>query len=414
MKIPEYAYYYICPLVCRKAKSKKRQQQRIAGCRMPDPLQMFYSTVLTIAAATTSSWNDVDATSVFCGHTKNNEFGWQLPDKSCLYEAVEDTRSSMVDYLWSNIMPYDIPRAVSLGFSPSELSYYGTDNSIIVREERRSLQSLKEQPCVDGLSDGILNQTLHYSLLAKSLYPWANAIPRDVYMEYVVPYAVANEPRTDYRQLLFDSLRDDLIDWEISPNDQVEAMSQDEVQSTIKEVVKLINTRLWSTLGRPNKPIVFQAGLTPRIYDPLSVIAYGHSSCTGLAVLLIAALRSVGIAARLAGTPAWWGNGENGNHSWLEVYLPDDNGGQWIFLEPTPGIAEGDEATSNADDMDRDPCQRWFCKADKFNGTTQVFATQYTKKESKEFYPMAWSVGDEGVVGIDRSDYYTSICGACL
>ena len=83
-------------------------------------------------------------------------------------------------------------------------------------------------------------------------------------------------------------------------------------------------------------------------------------------------------------------------------------------MEPTPGIAEGDESTSNADDMDRDPCQRWFCKADEFNGTMQMFATHYTKKESKEFYPMAWSVGDEGVVGIYKSDYYTSICGECL
>ena len=350
---------------------------------------MICSTFLAFAVAIASRCADVEATSVFCGRTKNKEFGWRLQDKSCLYEAVEDTRSSMVDYLWTNVMPYDIPRAVSLGFSQPELSDYHTADNI--KEERRSLQSLKEQPCVDGLSDGILNQTVHYSLLTKSLYPWANAIPRDIFMEYVVPYAVANEPRTDYRQLLFESLKGDLIDWEISPDDDLEAMTQDEVQSTIKEVVKLINTRLWSTLGRTNKPIVFQAGLTPRIYDPLSVIAYGHSSCTGLAVLLIAALRSVGIAARLAGTPAWWGEGENGNHSWLEVYLPDDNGGQWIFLEPTPGIAEGDEATSNADDMDRDPCQRWFCKADKFNGSTYVFATQYTKKESNEFYPMAWS-----------------------
>ena len=125
-------------------------------------------------------------------------------------------------------------------------------------------------------------------------------------------------------------------------------------------------------------------------------------------------LESVGIATRLAGTPAWQGDKENGNHSWLEVYLPDENGGQWIFLEPTPGIAEGDEDAADADDLDRDPCKRWFCKAAKFDGSTQAFATMYTKSESSTFYPMAWGVGDEGVAGVNRTDYYTNVCGACL
>jgi transglutaminase-like putative cysteine protease len=371
---------------------------------------IFKTTFLALAAAITV----VDGTAVRCGSGENN-LGWQLENDYCLYEAFEDARSSMATYLWENIMPYDVPKAISLGFAPqASSSFIDADSKIVaIEEERRSRQLLQTQPCVDGLSDGILNQTLHYSLMAKSIYPWADAIPRDVYMEYVVPYAVANEPRTDYRQLLFDSLRDSLKDWERSSDSEFQVPEQDDIQATMKQVVKLINTRLWSILGRPDKPIVFQAGLTPRIYDPLSVIAYGHSSCTGLAVLLVAALRTVGIAARLAGTPAWWGDEENGNHSWVEVYLPDENGGQWMFLEPTPGIAEGDEDTADADDLDRDPCKRWFCKADHFNGTTRVYATRFKRDDSNEFYPMAWGVGDKGVVGLDRSDLYTSTCGGC-
>jgi hypothetical protein len=341
--------------------------------------------------------------------------GWGgLENDACLHETVEDARATMTTYLWDNLMVYDIPRAISLGFSPpASNSADNSDMNLIAVEEQRKLQSFHTQPCVDGLSDGILNQTLRYSLLAKSIYPWADALPKDVFMEYVVPYAVANEPRTDYRQLLFDSLRDPLKEWERTP-DVNQYVSVEELQTAIKQAVKVINTRLWSILGKPNKPIVFNAGLTPRIYDPLSVIAYGHSSCTGLAILLIAALRTVGIAARLAGSPAWWGDAENGNHSWVEVYVPDENRGKWIFLEPTPGIAEGDEDTANADDLDRDPCKRWFCHSNRFNGTTQVYATMYTKSESSLFYPMAWGVGDEGVVGGNRSDYYTSVCGACL
>ncbi|KAL3783198.1 hypothetical protein HJC23_013541 [Cyclotella cryptica] len=336
---------------------------------------------------------------------------------------MDDVRTAMANYLWKNIMPYDVPQAISLGFNPSAATTPSSyvETQIAAAEHRGSIQSpsrflqqsLQAQPCVDGLSDGILNQTLHYSLLAKSMYPWADAIPKDIYMEFVVPYAITNEPRTDYRQLVFESLRESLKKWERPTTNRLQMVEQYDIQGTIKEVVKLINTRLWSILGRPNKPIVFQAGLTPRIYDPLSVIAYGHSSCTGLAVLLISALRTVGIAARLAGTPAWYGDEENGNHSWLEVYIPGDDGGQWIFLEPSPGIAEGDEDTANADDLDRDPCKRWFCKSDRFNGSTLVFATLYTRSELSLFYPMAWGVGDEGVIGLNRTDYYNSVCGVC-
>lgn len=356
----------------------------------------------------------------------------------------------MTTYLYENIMPYDLPNTLTLGFDPSDGSgasssrhtntdgttffEHESDSNAILRSTYRHLQqqfdnqntySLRKRDCVDGLSDGILNQTLHYSLLSKVLYPWADVIPHSIFMEYLVPFAIVNEPRVDYRPLLFDALREMLKEWEVpttttttsDSNMQMQQQTQmtsiKETQTMIKEVVKRINTRLWSILGRPSKPIVFHAGLTPRIYDPLSVIAYGHSSCTGLAVLLIAALRSVGIAARLVGTPAWYGDEEQGNHSWLEVFIPDDNGGRWIFLEPTPGIAEGDEDTANADDLDRDPCKRWFCKADRFNGSTRVFATRYTKEGASTSYPMAWAVGDEGVVGEDRSEYYTDVCSKC-
>jgi len=386
----------------------------------------------------------------------------------------------MTLYLWQNIMAYDVPNAVTLGYDVDALASHlfasendNDDNKHVnldgknyfnIRATSRTLtQNPPDRPSVDGLSDGILNQTLHYSILSKSLYPWTDAIPKSIYMEYVVPYAVVNEPRTDYRSLLFDALRDILKEYErpliINNNaylvgDKQRQPSQNllsyaQTQTQIKRVVKSINTRLWSILARrSSQPITFQAGLTPRIYDPLSVISHGHSSCTGLAILLIAALRTVGIPARMAGTPAWNGVEEKGNHSWLEVFLPadghdnnndgdkyEDEGGKWIFLEPTPGIAEGEEKSANADDLDRDPCKRWFCKASRFDGSTRVFASRYTKTErrvleemsdlrnlwldedskrsSETFYRMAWAVGEEHVPGLDRTEYYNKHCGEC-
>jgi len=296
-------------------------------------------------------------------------------------------RDSMIQYLAKNIPPYDVPNIATLGFQSNG------------------------QSKVDGLSDGIVNQTVFYSIQAKTLYPWTDSIPQDVYFEYVTPYSVTNEPRTDHRPLLFDALKDTLKQYERAAIGNSTHSEQDQ----IKEVVQLINTRLWALMGRDSKPIVFKASQTPRIYDPLSVIAYGYSSCTGLAIMLVSALRSVGIPARMAGTPAWYGDPSKGDHSWVEVYVVSNEtgkSGEWMFLEPTPGIAEGKEDTANADNLDRDPCKRWFCKADRFNGSTKVYATRYDK-QATSFFPMAWADTDEGVPGDDRTKFYTSTCGRC-
>ena len=404
----------------------------------------LYIGVGTVSIFAASAIVDAAAASYIACSNNSTHISWaQDPDSKddfiknidggCSYQSVDEARAEITAYLWQNIMPYDVPNAITLGFDVSALTGFdhadtGDAAEVELNKESHGIRStsrfmqqqLQDQPTVDGLADGILNQTLYYSMLSKILYPWTDAIPHAIYLEYVVPFAVVNEPRTDYRSLLFDALRENLREFERPAimsgrnHNQVQVQtSYDETQNQIKKMVKLINTRLWSIMGRDaSKPIKFQAGLTPRIYDPLSVIAYGHSSCTGLAVLLISALRTVGIAARMAGTPAWNGKEECGNHSWLEVFLPNESGGEWVFLEPSPGIAEGDEESANADDMDRDPCERWFCKADRFDGSTHVSATRYTKTVNA-LYKMAWAVGENGVPGENRTEYYTSVCGQC-
>ena len=66
----------------------------------------------------------------------------------------------------------------------------------------------------------------------------------------------------------------------------------------------------------------------------------------------------------------------------VEVYVPspDDGGeGEWIFLEPSPGIKESDTETANSDDLDRDPRARWFCIPERMDGTTKVYATRFAR-----------------------------------
>lgn len=107
----------------------------------------------------------------------------------------------------------------------------------------------------------------------------------------VLPYAVLSEPRGvphwNWRALFLQQLGSKVGE---APN--------------MSTAVELINSVCWSLsdppikfLGSPNCAI--------NSYAPLQTLQRGNSSCTGLAIYVVAALRSVGIPARVAGTPHW-------------------------------------------------------------------------------------------------------------
>ena len=98
----------------------------------------------------------------------------------------------------------------------------------------------------------------------------------------------------------------------------------------------------------------------------MSTLAFGYASCTGVSIFFIDALRSVGIPARIAGTPAWNSVYTNGNHNWLEVWTGETDG--WQFIEAAP--AGGGETLTN-------PCDKWFCNPSKFANGTQVFSARF-------------------------------------
>ena len=77
----------------------------------------------------------------------------------------------------------------------------------------------------------------------------------------------------------------------------------------------------------------------------MSTLLYGYASCTGVSILFVDALRTIGIPARVVGTPAWHGDHAQGNHNWVEVFVGDprgepwadpDTGQSWAFIEALP------------------------------------------------------------------------------
>jgi transglutaminase-like putative cysteine protease len=77
------------------------------------------------------------------------------------------------------------------------------------------------------------------------------------------------------------------------------------------------------------------------VQDPVRTLALGNGSCRDLAVLMIAALRSRGIAARFVSGYVHLADDDDddvagGNtHAWVQVYLP---GPGWVDFDPSSGL----------------------------------------------------------------------------
>ena len=321
----------------------------------------------------------VDTTTASCPRSNSTHIVWKTPvaatmptfgrrrsqtilQQDCVIQPRKQAEQECLKYLQDTIMPFDVPFFETLGFGHHD-------------EE------------VDGLGTGIVTVSVQLALDAKVLYPWTDNLEKEIFYNYVLNYANLNEARTHWRPLLTNAVNFTSSDlWNSGT-------------ANLSSVVTWVNTHLWTQLGR-EKPIYFQSGQTPLIFDPMSVIAYGYASCTGTSILFSNALRALGIPSRVAGTPAWYGNASQGNHNWVEVYVE----GEWKFLEPSPALA-------HVDTLDANPCSRWFCKPDRYP-SSKVYAATLSKVVSS-YFPLAWEWQCKDIPAVDRTQYYVDACSIC-
>jgi hypothetical protein len=356
-----------------------------------------------------SAFEETKAVSV----TNDTHVSWPVfQDEEIIRYQIEErneTAKECLQFLHNHMMPIDVPNAESLGFPPK-----------------------KGEALPDGLSDGIVGPSIVLALDAKRDYhAWTKDVPKDIYFEYVANFANVNEPRTNWRPLFYKALAPIVQPLTNNPNTQVQ------------DVVDTVNDRLWGAFSNmihhpdpEQKEIQFKSGQTPLIYDPMSILLFGYASCTGISIFLINALRTVGIPARMAGTSAWNGSLENGNHSWIEVYISSAN--QWYILEAKPA------AGGLPRDWISNPCQFWFCNPTKIHNTTfyaaslnknqssaQVQAQRFESEravgvratlqtddfddgeEEDIHFPMAWDRHNSGVPGEDRTIFMQNMCSKC-
>lgn len=281
------------------------------------------------------------------------------------YQTIADARKESLLYLRNHLMAFDEPFLETLGFVSG-----GNETD------------------VDGLKDGMVASVIDVALSAKRHFAYTDQLPKEIWREYVLNYASLNEGRTSIRKFLYETV--------VTPLLLLSRNQTTPVNRTLPETVRLLNTKLWTMLSKSGC-IVFQSGQTPAIFDAMSVIVYGHASCTGLSILFVEACRAAGVPARVAGTAAWNGRIESGNHNWVEIF----NHTEWTFLEPSPN-------QTTVDDLDRPPCSRWFCHAGRFHNTS-VFAARLEYPSGGHF-PLAWERDCTAVPGENRTEYYQRVC----
>ena len=195
-----------------------------------------------------------------------------------------------------------------------------------------------------------LVREVRLALAARSQFPWAAQVPWELYENNVLPYAVVNEPRDEWREQ-FHHLFAPLV----SP-----CKTGREAALAIASLIqKTLNVR-YSTERR-----VPHQGAKESLQS-------GKVSCTGQSILLICALRSVGIPARMAGVLTW--NHVRGNHNWVEAWCD----GEWKMLE------------YNEKDFNTPWVMSAISMLDPRKPENAIYATSWKKEPSGAFFPMIW------------------------
>lgn len=233
---------------------------------------------------------------------------------------------------------------------------------------RRAAEFLQaHRPADDAdLDMDLLVTNLDLALKARDEFPWSRTVTEEMFLNDVLPYAVFDETRENWRPEFY-------------------AMSREIVKDckTATEAIQALNREFFNKIN-----VHYNTGRKAPNQNPSESIAQGRATCTGLSIILAYACRSVGIPARGAGVASW--HDKRGNHTWVEVW-----DGQWHFT----GADE-----YNADGLDR----AWFTgdasKAKPGDVEFAVWATSWM--DTGHYFPLVWDERSREVHGVDVTGHY--------
>jgi transglutaminase-like putative cysteine protease/predicted esterase len=238
------------------------------------------------------------------------------------------------------------------------------------REQRKGMAFLvTHMPDRDlkSLRADFLLENVRLAYKVRGEVPWGKKIPEELFLNDVLPYANMDESRDPWRKQLYELCLPIVKDCK-TPGEAAQKLN--------KTIFNKLNVHYSTNRKQPHQ-------------SPKESIAQGKATCTGLSILLSDACRSVGIPARVAGTPLWWN--KRGNHTWTEIW---DDG--WHF--------------AGADEPDPKGLDRaWFvgdaAKADRDSRLQAIYATSFCK--TGVTFPLVWARDSKEVNAVNVTDRYT-------
>jgi hypothetical protein len=157
----------------------------------------------------------------------------------------------------------------------------------------------------DELTEAVLTDHVRTACQAWRQLPWAEGVPKEVFLHWVLPPGPGGTKPTAWRRKLYDELVRELVS----------AKARDLEQAALavnRYVAKKV--KAGETFGDPA--------------SPAEILARGHGRPEERAIFYVAAARAVGVPARVVTTPYWTFRAGGGR--WCEVWTGGDT--PWHFL----------------------------------------------------------------------------------
>jgi hypothetical protein len=216
----------------------------------------------------------------------------------------------------------------------------------------------------------LLRENVEWAYRARKEFAWTRALPDSIFLNEVLPYAAVNEVRDSWRPDFYERFARYVAD---CPD--------------MRAAIDSVNRNICAEVE-----VDYNTAREKTNQSPAESMRQHMASCTGLSVLLVDALRAVGIPARFAGTAAW--HDDRGNHSWVEVWID----GRWYFTEYYPSGLD----------------YAWFLadagQASVEDRTHAIYAVSF--KPTGDWFPMVWSRRSRDVHGVNVSQRYRDVYAA--
>ncbi|THB65698.1 MAG: transglutaminase domain-containing protein [Desulfovibrio sp.] len=159
----------------------------------------------------------------------------------------------------------------------------------------------------------LLAEHLVLAHVARNEQPWGRDYSEEIFFHYVLAHRISQEPAQAWRSRLSADLAP-IVQGRESMAEAAMAVNQ-----WLATQVEYRSSSAWDQ-------------------GPLTTLRRGYGRCEETTILLVAALRSVGIPARQAIVPAW--QHTHDNHTWAEAWI----NGRWRYLEAADPSASLDSA----------------------------------------------------------------------